>query len=68
MAAAMGCEVVYAVVPVEGTLEDLSEALVRERQKHKTPKQKRLAKSDPYGLVSMVTTVVALADWHQGKR
>ena len=66
-AEAMGCEVVYAVVPVNGTLEDLAEDLELERQKHKTPKQKRLAKADPYGLLSMVTTVMKLAEWHEGK-
>jgi len=67
-AEAMGCEVVvYAVVPVNGTLEDLAEDLELERQKHKTPKQKRLAKADPYGLLSMVTTVMELAEWHEGK-
>jgi predicted DNA-binding mobile mystery protein A len=67
-AAAMGCELVYAVVPVNGTLEDLAEALEKERKKHKTAKQRRLAKADPYGLVTTVTALLELADWHEGKR
>jgi len=61
-AAAMRCELVYAVVPENGTLEDLAEALERERKKHKTPKQRRLAKADPYGLVTTVTAMLALAE------
>jgi len=67
-AEAIGCELVYAVVPENGTLEDMAEALERERKKDETAKQKRLPKSDPYGLVKTVTAVMALAEWHRGKR
>ena len=66
-AAAMGCEVVYAVVPRKGTLEELAEELERERKKHPTGRRKSLANSDPFRFTQMVETVLALTGWHAGK-
>lgn len=66
-AEAMGCEVVYAVVPVRGTLDDLADELERERKKKKKVKRKSLANCDPYGFVKTVETVVALSEWHTGR-
>jgi len=66
-ARAMGCELVYAVVPERGTLEDLAEALEVERRKKKSGKRKRLSSSDPYGFLKTLDTVVALSEWHTGK-
>ncbi len=66
-AEAMGCELVYAVVPREGTLEELAEELKRERKQHRTPRQKSLARKDPFGLNNMVKAVLTLAGWHDGK-
>jgi len=48
-AEAMGCELVYAVVPRQGTLEDLAGALETERRKHKRGRRKRLSGNDPTG-------------------
>jgi hypothetical protein len=66
-AAAMGCEVVYAVVPAQGTLEDLAEALEKGRRKYKTERRKRLAGNDPYGFLKALDTVIALTQWHTGR-
>ncbi len=67
MAEAMGCEVVYGVVPVKGTLEDLAEALELERRKRKTRKRKGLAGIDPYDFLKTLDTVLALSQWHTGR-
>jgi len=71
-AAAMHCEVVYAVVPVEGTLEELAEELERERERERRKRRpkgrKSLAGDDPFGFLATVKTVLALTGWHQGKR
>ena len=68
-AAAMGCEVVYAVVPVTGTLEELAEEQERERRKRRPAKGKRksLAGDDPFGFLATVKTVLALTGWHEGR-
>jgi predicted DNA-binding mobile mystery protein A len=66
-AAAMGCEVVYAVVPAQGTLEDLAKGLVKERLKRKKGNRKRLSGSDPYGLVKTMKSMITLVGWHQGR-
>jgi hypothetical protein len=66
-AAAMGCEVVYAVVPARGTLEDLAEALEKGRRKYKAERRKRLAGNDPYGFLKNLDTVIALTQWHTGR-
>ena len=66
-AAAMGCEVVYGVVPTQGTLEDLAEGLVTERLKRKKGNRKRLSGSDPYGLVKTIKSMISLVGWHQGR-
>jgi predicted DNA-binding mobile mystery protein A len=66
-AEAMGCELVYAVVPRQGTLEDLAGALETERRKHKRGRRKRLSGNDPYGFLKTLDTVLALAGWHTGR-
>jgi len=66
-AEAMGCELVYAVVPRQGTLEDLAEALETERKKHKRGRRKSLSGNDPYGFLKTLDTVLALAGWHAGR-
>ncbi len=66
-AAAMHCEVVYAVVPVKGTLEELAEELERERRKRRPAGRKSLAREDPFGFLETVETVLALAGWHEGR-
>ena len=66
-AKAMGCEVVYAVVPARGTLEDLAEALEKGRRKYKAERRKRLAGNDPYGFLKNLDTVIALTQWHTGR-
>ena len=63
----MGCELVYAVVPAQGTLEDLAEGLVNERLKRKKRNRKRLSGSDPYGLVKTIKSLVTLAGWRPGR-
>jgi predicted DNA-binding mobile mystery protein A len=67
VAEAMDCEVVYAVVPARGTLEDLAQALEEERRKKKNGRRKSLANSDPYGFLKTLDTVLALTEWHTGK-
>ena len=67
-AAAMGCEVVYAVVPVRGTLEDLAETLENGRRKTRTQRRKSLAGGDPYEFLKTLDTVLAMAGWHAGSR
>lgn len=66
-AEAMGCEVVYAVVPARGTLEDLAGALEEERRKKKSGRRKSLANSDPYEFLKTLDTVLELAGWHTGR-
>ncbi len=66
-AAAMHCEVVYAVVPMKGTLEELAEELEEERRKRKPARRKSLASDDPFGLNKTVEAVLTLAGWHGGK-
>ena len=66
-AEAIGCEVVYAVVPRRGTLEDLAAELEKERRKQKSERRKSLASSDPYGFLKTLDTVLALTQWHTGR-
>jgi transcriptional regulator with XRE-family HTH domain len=66
-AAAMHCDVVYAVVPIKGTLEELAEELERERKKRRPAGRKSLATDDPFRFTQMVETVLALTGWHSGK-
>lgn len=66
-ASAMGCELVYAVVPAKGTLEDLSEDVEREREKRRAKKKRRGPRDDPYGLVKTVKSVLMLAGWNLGE-
>ncbi len=66
-AEAMGCELVYALVPARGTLEDLAGALEAERRKQKRVRRKSLAGSDPYGFTKALKSVMTLAGWHIGK-
>ena len=67
-AAALGCELVYAVVPIEGTLEDLAKAAESGRLRRWRVKKPlgHGAKADPYGFVKMIRTVLTLAGWHNG--
>lgn len=65
-AEAMGCELVYAVVPARGTLEDLAEKLAAERKRHQRARRKSLSGSDPYGLTKTLKTVLTLAGWNIG--
>jgi predicted DNA-binding mobile mystery protein A len=65
-AEAMGCELVYAVVPLRGTLEELAEELEQQRQRRKRARPKRGPKTDPYGLERTLRTVLTLAGWHSG--
>jgi hypothetical protein len=67
MAEAMGCELVYAVVPAEGSLEDMAETLERERRKQQREGGKSLAGKDPYGFLKTLDTAITLARWHTGK-
>lgn len=66
-AQAMGCELVYAVVPENGTLEDLAMELERERERRRRERRKSLASDDPFGLVKTVKSVLALTGWHSGR-
>jgi predicted DNA-binding mobile mystery protein A len=66
-AAAMGCELVYAVVPVRGSLEDLAEEIEEERRKRLANRKKRGPRDDPYGLAKTVKAVLTLAGWDIGK-
>ena len=66
-AAAMRCEVVYAVVPMKGTLEELAEELDRERKKRGPAGRRSLAREDPFGFLETVETVLALTGWHTGR-
>jgi hypothetical protein len=66
-AEAMGCELVYAVVPRQGTLEDLAGALETERRKHRSGRRKSLSGHDPYGFLKTLDVVLALAGWHTGR-
>ena len=67
-AEALGCELVYAVVPVKGTLEDLAEEVERERRRMAEERPKRRSKADPYGLLKSVKALLTLSGWQQGKR
>lgn len=62
----MGCEVVYAVVPVKGTLEDLAEEVEKERRQRLANRERRGAKDDPYGVVKNVKALLTLAGWDAG--
>jgi len=59
-AEAMGCELVYAVVPRQGTLEDLAGALETERRKHKRGRREEALGKRPYGFLKTLDTVLAL--------
>lgn len=65
-AAALGCELVYAVVPARGTLEDLADGVERERLRRRAEGPKRGPKGDPYGLLKTVKTMLALTEWNLG--
>ena len=67
-ARALGCELVYAVVPMKGTLEDLAREAEREWLRAALERPKRGAKGDPYNLLKTVKSLLALTGWHQGKR
>jgi predicted DNA-binding mobile mystery protein A len=67
MAEALGCEVVYAVVPAKGSLEDLAQTLEQERRKGRKGRRKSLAGRDPYEFVKTLGTVLALTEWHTGR-
>ncbi len=66
-AEAMGCEVVYAVVPARGTLEDLAVELERQRRLKAAERPKRGPRTDPYRLERTVRAVLTLAGWHSGR-
>jgi predicted DNA-binding mobile mystery protein A len=71
VAKAMRCEVVYAVVPVRGTLEEIAEELEEERARKRRRalgKRKKFEDGDPYGLVKTVKHMLTLTDWHMGRR
>ncbi len=67
-ARALECELVYAVVPMKGTLEDLAREAERERQRQAEERPKRGPKADPYRLLQSVKALLTLTGWHQGRR
>jgi predicted DNA-binding mobile mystery protein A len=70
-AGALGCELVYAVVPLRGSLEELAEdavaARVRRREKKKEELPSRGSDRDPFGLAKTIRSVLKLAGWESGK-
>ncbi len=66
-AEALGCEVVYAVVPMTGTLEDLAAEVDRDRPWMEAERQKRGPKGDPFRLLESVKALLMLSGWHSGR-
>ncbi len=67
-AQALGCELVYAVVPRAGTLEDLATEVERERLRRTAERPRRGSKGDPFRLLESVKALLALSGWHHGSR
>jgi predicted DNA-binding mobile mystery protein A len=70
-AGALGCELVYAVVPMRGSLEELAEdavaARVRRREKKREELPGRGEGKDAYGLAKTIRSVLKLAGWDSGR-
>lgn len=66
-AEALGCEVVYAVVPTRGTLEDLAAEVDRDRPGMEAERQKRGPKGDPFRLLESVRALLTMSGWHSGR-
>ena len=63
-AEALGCELVYAVVPLAGTLEDLAAEVERDRLRKAAERPKRGSKGDPFRLLESVKALLTLSGWH----
>jgi predicted DNA-binding mobile mystery protein A len=66
-AQALGCELVYAVVPMKGTLEELAREVEREQRRRSDERPQRGPKADPYNLLKTVKSLLALTGWYQGR-
>ena len=67
-AEALGCELVYAVVPAKGTLEDLAKEVERVRLRMAVEQPKRGEKGDPYRLLKSIKALLTLSGWNSGIR
>ena len=67
-AGALGCELVYAVVPAKGTLEDLAREVELERLRAAVEKPRRGTKGDRYNLLKSVKALLTLSGWSSGIR
>ena len=67
-AEALGCELVYAVVPMTRTLEDLAAEVDRDRPRMAAERERRGSKGDPFRLLESVKALLTLSGWHHGKR